>query len=84
MFEQPAVSVGNVGQLTSDLIISSTEMTKIGYIHDDSTLPMVGNDPFSRPDPKTCQLVTSCESKMPPGLLIHIFMYKLKTKKIVY
>ncbi|XP_064610510.1 proteasome assembly chaperone 2-like isoform X2 [Liolophura sinensis] len=37
------------------------EMTRMGYSHDDSILPMVGNDPFSRLDSESCQLVTSCE-----------------------
>lgn len=45
-FVLPAVSVGNVGQLAADLVISTLKMRKIGIIYDDSITPVVGNDPF--------------------------------------
>lgn len=57
----PAVSVGNVGQLAADLLISTLWMERIGYIHHQSILPVVGNDPFAHRDSKTCKVVTSCE-----------------------
>lgn len=45
-FVLPSVSVGNVGQLTADLIISTLQMKKAGIIYDESITPVVGNDPF--------------------------------------
>ncbi|KAK3608034.1 hypothetical protein CHS0354_031020 [Potamilus streckersoni] len=56
-----SVSVGNVGQLSADLLISTLSMKRIGYIHHESILPMVGNDPFASVDATTCKIVTSCE-----------------------
>ncbi|EDO37041.1 predicted protein [Nematostella vectensis] len=46
----PAVSIGNVGQLATDLTISSLSSSRhlIGYLHDASILPVVGNDAFAR------------------------------------
>lgn len=43
----PAVSVGNVGQLATDLIISTLNMSKIGYFYTDCLVPMVGNNPYA-------------------------------------
>ncbi|KAL6457652.1 hypothetical protein MHYP_G00346150 [Metynnis hypsauchen] len=43
----PAVSVGNVGQLAVDLIISTLNMPKVGHFHTDCLIPMVGNGPYS-------------------------------------
>ncbi|KAK9741993.1 hypothetical protein RND81_03G141900 [Saponaria officinalis] len=42
----PAISIGNVGQLAVDLMISTTKAHKIGYLDDPSLLPCVGNDAF--------------------------------------
>ncbi|CAM6120976.1 unnamed protein product [Calypogeia fissa] len=42
----PALSIGNVGQLAVDLLISSRTVTKAGYLDDPYVLPCVGNDPF--------------------------------------
>lgn len=42
----PALSIGNVGQLAVDLLISSTGTEKIGYLDDPNILPGVGNDAF--------------------------------------
>ena len=58
---QPAVSVGNVGQLAVDMVISTLWMERIGYIYHDSILPLVGNDPFAHPESVSCKIVTSCE-----------------------
>ncbi|KAL5021422.1 hypothetical protein ScPMuIL_000577 [Solemya velum] len=57
----PAVSVGNVGQLAVDLLISTLELKKTGFIYHESILPLVGNDPFVNTVPTSCTLVTSCE-----------------------
>ncbi|KAJ1190871.1 hypothetical protein NDU88_000190 [Pleurodeles waltl] len=43
----PAVSVGNVGQLAVDLIISTLKMVKVGYFHTDCLVPMAGSDPYA-------------------------------------
>lgn len=58
----PTPSVGNVSQLAIDLIISTLKLPKIGYLYDDSMLPMVGNDPFAeKTSTQSCNLVTGCE-----------------------
>ncbi|KAK3086850.1 hypothetical protein FSP39_024409 [Pinctada imbricata] len=69
--ETPAVSVGNVGQLATDLLISTLWMERIGYIHHESILPLVGNDPFAHPEADACKVVTSCE------------VYELKSEDLV-
>ncbi|XP_034231680.1 proteasome assembly chaperone 2 [Thrips palmi] len=48
----PSVSVGNVGQLCSDLLIHSLQCEKVGYLWHSAILPVVGVDPFkvSSPD----------------------------------
>uniref|UniRef100_H2Y8M4 Proteasome assembly chaperone 2 n=1 Tax=Ciona savignyi TaxID=51511 RepID=H2Y8M4_CIOSA len=43
----PAISVGNVGQLACDLIISTLQLQKIGYFCPECFLPLVGSNPFS-------------------------------------
>ncbi|KAI8504748.1 Proteasome assembly chaperone 2 [Branchiostoma belcheri] len=57
----PAVCVGNVGQLTVDLIIHTLSMERIGYLHTDCLLPMVGNNPFSTSQDDASQLATGTE-----------------------
>ncbi|KAI0211933.1 Proteasome assembly chaperone 2 [Lamellibrachia satsuma] len=58
----PSVSVGNVGQLTVDLIVSTLHMDRIGYLSTDAVYPVVGNDPFStKGSSDKCQLVTAIE-----------------------
>ena len=46
LFSQPCISVGNVGQLTVDLIINSLKLDRVGYLQDPALLPLVGNDAF--------------------------------------
>jgi hypothetical protein len=41
------VSVGNVGQLTCDVIISTLGAIRVGYFYEDSVQPVVGSDPFN-------------------------------------
>jgi len=76
-FILPAVSVGNVGQLAVDLVISTLQMKKAGLIHDDSITPVIGSDPYKgcfssrvgtlqlKPEDATSNpapsLMTSCE-----------------------
>ncbi|KAI8554375.1 hypothetical protein RHMOL_Rhmol05G0093900 [Rhododendron molle] len=42
----PGVSIGNVGQLAVDLLVSSTGAERIGYLDDPNVLPCVGNDAY--------------------------------------
>ncbi|XP_023641863.1 proteasome assembly chaperone 2 [Capsella rubella] len=42
----PALSIGNVGQLAVDLLVSSTDAERIGYLDDPNLLPCVGNDAY--------------------------------------
>lgn len=42
---QPALSMGNAGQLAVDLLISHGAR-KAGYLEEPHVLPCVGNDPF--------------------------------------
>ncbi|KAL9391522.1 hypothetical protein Peur_015442 [Populus x canadensis] len=42
----PALSIGNVGQLAVDLLVSSTRAERIGYLDDPYILPCVGNDAY--------------------------------------
>ncbi|XP_076347941.1 proteasome assembly chaperone 2-like [Tachypleus tridentatus] len=55
---QPAVAVGNVGQLTVDLLLSTLEVELVGRLHSTAFLPLVGPDPFYA-EPKG--IVTSCQ-----------------------
>ncbi|CAN6819966.1 unnamed protein product [Brassica oleracea] len=43
---QPALSIGNVGQLAVDLLVSSTGADRVGYLDDPYLLPCVGNDAY--------------------------------------
>ncbi|KAJ4836048.1 hypothetical protein Tsubulata_008947 [Turnera subulata] len=42
----PALSIGNVGQLAVDLLVSSTRAERIGYLDEPNILPCVGNDAY--------------------------------------
>ncbi|XP_049626093.1 proteasome assembly chaperone 2 [Suncus etruscus] len=67
----PAVSVGNVGQLAIDLIISTLDMCKIGYFYTDCLVPMVGNDPYATAEENSTELSINAE------------VYSLPSKKLV-
>lgn len=54
----PSVAVGNVGQLTCDLLISSLHMTKAASIWSTAVIPVVGYDPYNL---KSDTLSGSCE-----------------------
>lgn len=41
-----SVSIGNIGQLTSDLLISTLQLNKAGYVLSDLVQPIVGHDAF--------------------------------------
>ncbi|XP_075069371.1 proteasome assembly chaperone 2 [Mixophyes fleayi] len=57
----PAVSVGNVGQLAIDLIISTLNMPKVGYFYTDCLVPMVGNNPYATNEDNSVELCTNAE-----------------------
>lgn len=59
----PAVSIGNVGQLTMDLITSSLSPNcyHIGYLHDPCILPVVGNDALVESSSSSGKLNVSAE-----------------------
>lgn len=57
----PAISVGNVGQLTCDLLIHTLKLTKTGCLYDQSLQPLVGNDAFESTGVAAGKLVTSAE-----------------------
>ncbi|KAB1207207.1 Proteasome assembly chaperone 2 [Morella rubra] len=42
----PALSIGNVGQLAVDLMVSSTKAERIGYLDNPYVLPCIGNDAY--------------------------------------
>ncbi|NXX44679.1 PSMG2 protein, partial [Tricholaema leucomelas] len=68
---QPAVSVGNVGQLAIDLVISTLDMTKVGYFYTDCLVPMVGNNPYATSEENSKELSINAE------------VYLLPSKKLV-
>ncbi|NXY47107.1 PSMG2 protein, partial [Ceuthmochares aereus] len=68
---QPAVSVGNVGQLAIDLVISTLNMTKVGYFYTDCLVPMVGNNPYATAEENSVELSINAE------------VYSLPSKKLV-
>ena len=43
---QPALSIGNMGQLAVDLLISSSRARRVAYLDEPSVLPCAGNDAF--------------------------------------
>nr|UCK81622.1 proteasome assembly chaperone 2 [Arenicola marina] len=58
----PAVSVANVGQLATDLVISTLYMSKVGSLYDSSIIPLIGNDPFAAQGASNvCNLSTAAE-----------------------
>ncbi|XP_066530770.1 proteasome assembly chaperone 2 [Hoplias malabaricus] len=57
----PAVAVGNVGQLSADLIISTLKMVRVGHLHTECLVPIAGNNPYSCAAGETDQISTSAE-----------------------
>lgn len=54
----PSVSVGNVGQLSVDLLISNLNLQKIGQIFSPAFVPIVGADAY---DERSNELVTAID-----------------------
>ncbi|KAM9838486.1 proteasome assembly chaperone 2 [Aulostomus maculatus] len=57
----PAVAVGNVGQLAVDLIVSTLNLSRVGFLHTDCLIPMVGNNPYATCKEDAEELHTSAE-----------------------
>jgi len=43
----PALTLGNVGQLAIDLLVSTASATRVGFIEDAHIIPVAGNDTFT-------------------------------------
>lgn len=54
----PSVSVGNIGQLTVDLLITNYNLKKVATIWHPAIIPSVGSDPFFKESNDVC---TACE-----------------------
>ena len=54
----PSISVGNIGQLSMDILLASMKTERLTACHHPSLIPLVGSNPF---DPKSTELMTSCE-----------------------
>ncbi|XP_023684363.1 proteasome assembly chaperone 2 [Paramormyrops kingsleyae] len=72
----PAVSVGNVGQLATDLIISTLGMPRVGYIHTDCLIPMAGNDPYPTCADDAAELSTNAEVYCLPDVKLAVLQIR--------
>ncbi|XP_003219766.1 proteasome assembly chaperone 2 isoform X2 [Anolis carolinensis] len=63
----PAVSVGNVGQLAVDLVISTLGMSKVGYFYTDCLVPMIGNNPYATTEDNATELCINAEVYAAPS-----------------
>ncbi|CAL8237369.1 unnamed protein product [Boreogadus saida] len=57
----PAIAVGNVAQLAVDLIVSTLSMKRVGYMHTDCLVPMVGPNPYATSAEDAGELHTTAE-----------------------
>ncbi|GMH32825.1 hypothetical protein BSKO_00659 [Bryopsis sp. KO-2023] len=48
----PAVSIGNVGQVCTEVILGTFGFPLVGYLNDENVLPCVGRDPFGDDESK--------------------------------
>uniref|UniRef100_A0A8C8G6X3 Proteasome assembly chaperone 2 n=1 Tax=Oncorhynchus tshawytscha TaxID=74940 RepID=A0A8C8G6X3_ONCTS len=83
----PAISVGNVGQLAVDLIVSTLNMCRVGYIHTDCLIPMVGNNPYATFAENANDLSTNAEVYSSPELRLAVLQIRTpiiqtKSKKL--
>uniref|UniRef100_A0A3P9NU46 Proteasome assembly chaperone 2 n=1 Tax=Poecilia reticulata TaxID=8081 RepID=A0A3P9NU46_POERE len=72
----PAVAVGNVGQLAVDLIVSTLNMSRVGYFHTDCLIPMAGNNPYASGKEDAEELHTPAE-----GVQIQRSLVIMRSKK---
>ncbi|KAK9882287.1 hypothetical protein WA026_020397 [Henosepilachna vigintioctopunctata] len=79
----PSVSVGNVPQLTVDLLIYNADFRKAGIIYHPAIMPSVGADPF---DESSTDICTACELYVNKSLKLAVIQlrsaleFKLVTK----
>ncbi|XP_057683972.1 proteasome assembly chaperone 2 [Corythoichthys intestinalis] len=79
----PAVAVGNVGQLAVDLLISTLNLPRVGYLHTDCLIPMAGNNPYATSQDDAGELHTAAEVYAAPELKIVVLQIRapvVKTK----
>ncbi|KAK0140518.1 Proteasome assembly chaperone 2 [Merluccius polli] len=57
----PAIAVGNVAQLAVDLIVSTLCMRRVGFLHTDCLVPMVGPSPYATSAKTAGELHTTAE-----------------------
>nr|XP_046188699.1 proteasome assembly chaperone 2 isoform X3 [Oncorhynchus gorbuscha] len=72
----PAISVGNVGQLAVDLIVSTLNMCRVGYIHTDCLIPMAGNNPYATFAENANDLSTNAEVYSSPELRLAVLQIR--------
>ncbi|KAJ8291081.1 hypothetical protein GJAV_G00021160 [Gymnothorax javanicus] len=80
----PAVSVGNVGQLATDLIISTLNMPRVGYFHTDCLIPLAGNNPYDPSANNSTELCTTAEVYCLPDLKLAVLQIRsplIQTKR---
>lgn len=87
---QPAVAVGNVGQLAVDLLVSTLKMSRVGYMHTDCLIPMAGNNPYGTCKEDAEELHTPAEGYRVPlshlcfSLVSHILIVLFFILSTVY
>ncbi|KAN0037628.1 hypothetical protein ACTFIV_002981 [Dictyostelium citrinum] len=57
----PSLTLGNIGQLTIDVLICSFEFKRIGFIVDENIIPIIGNDCFTLDSKNNGIMSTSIE-----------------------
>uniref|UniRef100_A0A8C5C2T6 Proteasome assembly chaperone 2 n=1 Tax=Gadus morhua TaxID=8049 RepID=A0A8C5C2T6_GADMO len=70
---QPAIAVGNVAQLAVDLIVSTLSMKRVGYMHTDCLVPMVGPNPYATSAEDAGEIHTTAEG------ICHNFFYRSRS-----
>uniref|UniRef100_A0A8C5BWT1 Proteasome assembly chaperone 2 n=1 Tax=Gadus morhua TaxID=8049 RepID=A0A8C5BWT1_GADMO len=69
----PAIAVGNVAQLAVDLIVSTLSMKRVGYMHTDCLVPMVGPNPYATSAEDAGEIHTTAEG------ICHNFFYRSRS-----
>ncbi|XP_077447032.1 proteasome assembly chaperone 2 [Stigmatopora argus] len=77
----PAVAVGNVGQLAVDLLISTLQLPRVGYLHSDCLIPMAGNNPYATGKEDTDELHTAAEVFWAPELKMAVLQIRAPVVK---
>lgn len=57
-----------MGQLAVDLIVSTLNMKRMGYIHTDCLIPMAGNNPYATSKEDAEELHTPAEGAVTDGV----------------